>query len=118
MHELGIAEETLTAIQREAARYPHTRVIRVGLRVGELAGIDILALQFAFDAILPGTNCAGMKIEMEFVPRKHRCTECGSEFVVRNYNLSCPHCHSPRTMCVAGEELDLAFVEIEEYATN
>jgi len=118
MHELGIAEETLEAIQREAARYPNTRVIRVGLRIGELSGVDLSALQFAFDAILPGTRCEGMKLEMESVPRKHRCTDCGTEFVVRDYEFDCPQCHSFQTRCIGGEELDLAFVEVEEYAAN
>jgi hydrogenase nickel incorporation protein HypA/HybF len=118
MHELGIAEETLTAIQREAARYPNTRVIRVGLRIGELAGVNISALQFAFDAILPGTDCEGMKVEMEYVPRRHRCADCGNEFVIRDYELACPQCRSSQSRCIGGEELDLTFVEVEEYAAN
>lgn len=118
MHELGIAEETLAAIQREAERYPNTRAIRAGLRIGELAGVDISALKFAFDAILPGSSCEGMKVEMEYVLRKHRCSDCGTEFIVRNYELNCPQCRSSLTRCISGEELDLAFVEVEEYAAN
>jgi hydrogenase nickel incorporation protein HypA/HybF len=118
MHELGIAEETLTAIQRETTRYPKGRVVRAGLRIGELAGVNISALQFAFDAITPGTNCEGMKVEMELVPRQHCCADCGKEFVVREYDFTCPACHCPHTQCIAGEELDLVFVEVEEHAAN
>ena len=118
MHELGIAEEVLAAIQKEAACHPHARVVRAGMRIGELAGVDISALQFAFDAMLPGTSCEGMRVEMESIPRKHKCTDCDCEFVVRHYELSCPHCQSFETTCIGGEELDLAFVEVEEYATN
>ena len=39
MHELGIAEATLDAVRKEAARHPGARVTRVGMRIGELAGI-------------------------------------------------------------------------------
>ena len=118
MHELGIAEETLKAIEKEAARYPNSRVLRAGLRIGELSGVDASALQFAFEAILQGTSREDMKIEIEFLPRKQRCIGCGCEFVVLEYDVECPKCRSAETICIGGEELDLAFVEVEEYATS
>jgi hydrogenase nickel incorporation protein HypA/HybF len=118
MHELGIAEETLKAIEREAARYPNSRVIRAGLRIGELSGVDASALQFAFEAILQGTSREDMKIEIESLPRKQRCIGCGCEFAVRDYDVRCQNCYSTETVCIGGEELDLAFVEVEEYATS
>jgi hydrogenase nickel incorporation protein HypA/HybF len=118
MHELGIAEETLKAIETEAARYPNSRVVRAGLRIGELSGVDASALQFAFEAILQGTGREQMKIEIESLPRKQRCVDCTCEFVVRDYDIRCPKCHSTDTICVGGEELDLTFVEVEEYATS
>ena len=65
MHELGIAEATLDAVRKESARYPNTRVVRVGLRIGELAGIDASALQFAFEAIVQGTEFETLHLEIE-----------------------------------------------------
>lgn len=118
MHELGIAEETLIAIEREAARYPNSRVVRAGLRIGELSGVDASALRFAIEAILKGTSNEDMKIEIESLPRKQRCLHCGDEFVVREYEVNCPKCDSSTTICIGGEELDLAFVEVEEYAAS
>src|SRR6185369_17399483 len=118
MHELGIAEETLKAIEKEAARYPNSKVIRAGLRIGELSGVDASALQFAFEAILQGTSRKDMKIEIESMPRKQRCMTCMCEFVVHDYDVKCPKCHGTETICIGGEELDLAFVEVEEYATS
>ncbi len=118
MHELGIAEAALNAIEIEAARFPGTRVVRAGMRVGELAGVDSEALRFAFEAITLGTMFEAMQLEIECCRRKQKCGDCRHEFVVTNYDLRCPQCHSLRTDCTGGEELDLAFVEVEEYATT
>ena len=89
MHELGIAEAALHAIEIEAARYPGTRVLRAGMRVGELAGVDGEALRFAFEAIKQGTTFEAMQLEIECCLRKQKCRDCGHEFVVAHYDLRC-----------------------------
>ena len=48
MHEMSIATSILTAVTTEAARYPGSRARRVGVRIGELAGIDPESLRFCF----------------------------------------------------------------------
>ena len=118
MHELGIAEATIDAVRKEAARYPNTRVARVGLRIGELAGIDPAALRFAFEAIVQGTEFETLYLEIESCPQKRRCMDCGLDFVVRDYDLRCPDCHGLHGDCIGGDELDLVFVEVEEYAAS
>jgi hydrogenase nickel incorporation protein HypA/HybF len=118
MHELGIAEATLNAIERQASRYPGARVVSACVCVGELAGVDPAALRFAFEAITQGTAFEAMRLEIEFSPRKQKCAVCKHEFLVCDYNLQCPQCHNQETSCIGGEELDLAFVEVEEHATS
>lgn len=118
MHELGIAESVLTAIQAEAARRPDSRVTRAGLRIGELAGVDASALRFAFEAIVRGTEFEPLHLEIEFCARRQKCRACGQEFVVQGYDLQCPACHGFENDCIGGEELDLAFIEVEEYAAS
>ena len=118
MHELGIAEATLDAVRKEATRHPHARVTRIGMRIGELAGIDSSALRFAFEAIVQGTDFESAHLEIESCPRSQRCLDCARDFVVRDYDLQCPHCQSRRTEFIGGEEIDLEFVEVEEYAAS
>ncbi len=118
MHELGIAEAVLTAIQKEAARHPGVRVTRAGLRVGELAGVDAPALRFAFEAVVQGTECEPLCLEIEFCPRRQKCQGCGQDFVVQDYDLQCPKCHGFESDCIGGDELDLTFVEVEDYAAS
>lgn len=115
MHEMGIANSVLMAVRKEAARYPGCVPQTVGLRVGELAAIDADALRFCFDALIKDTDLASLKLEIEICPRRHRCQSCGQEFIVRNYEWRCSCGSEMESECIAGDELDLAYIEVEEH---
>ena len=115
MHELGIANSVLEAVQSEMLRYPGKIPCKVGLRVGEMAAIDEDALRFCFESIIQDTDLRSLELAIEFCPRRHRCNSCATEFLVKNYESSCPQCASLATICIGGDELELAFLEVEEY---
>ncbi len=117
MHELGIANSVLEAVKTEVARYPGTFPCKVGIRVGELAAIDQESLRFCFEAITRETEFESLALEIEVCPRRHRCINCKHEFAVVDYNFRCPQCASLETEHISGDELELAFVEVEEYGT-
>jgi hydrogenase nickel incorporation protein HypA/HybF len=48
MHEMGIATSVLDAAQNEAKRHPGSKLLKVGLRVGEWSGVDPDSLRFFF----------------------------------------------------------------------
>ena len=114
MHEMGIANSVLTAVLAETARHPGNRACKVGLRIGELAGIDPDSLRFCFEALIKDSELECLVLEIQPCSRRHRCS-CGHEFAVKDYDFRCPNCSSPATNCVSGDELELAFVELEEY---
>jgi len=88
MHELGIANSLLEGVQTEAARHPRTVVHKVGVTVGELAGVDPDAPAFGFEAIVTGTEWQNLVLEIETRPRMHRCSACGLSFRVIDYQLA------------------------------
>ena len=114
MHELSIANSILDAVRAEAARRPGARLLKVGVRVGELSGVEPDALSFSFEALVQGSNLDPLQLEIETCPRHQRCPECGRSFRVHDYDITCPDCGEERTRCVSGDELDLAYIEIEE----
>ncbi len=118
MHELGIANSVLEAVKKETARHPGTRPCKVGIRVGELAAIDQESLRFCFEAITRETEYESLGLDIEVCPRRHRCSNCGHEFVVVEYNFRCPRCASLETVHMSGDELELAFLEVEEYGAR
>jgi hydrogenase nickel incorporation protein HypA/HybF len=115
MHEIGIANAILEAVQTEAKRHPGAVLRKVAARIGELAGVDSDALQFSFETLTCDTDLAGLKLEIDISPRRHRCPRCATEFRVRDYDPQCPHCGEVRTGCISGDELELAYIEMEEY---
>lgn len=114
MHELGIAQSVLDAAQAEASKRD-SKPVKVGLRIGELSAIDPDALRFSFEALTAETDLHGLELDIEFCPRRHRCLDCGTEFEVKNFIFDCPQCGTSHNECIGGEELQLAYVELEEY---
>jgi hydrogenase nickel incorporation protein HypA/HybF len=105
----------LEAVRTEAVRYPGSVPVKVGVRVGELAAVDQEALRFCFEAITRETELESLQLEIEVCPRRHRCRECQDQFAVRDYELHCPRCGSEDTEFIAGDELELAYLEVEEH---
>jgi Zn finger protein HypA/HybF involved in hydrogenase expression len=54
MHEMGIASSILDAAETEARRYPGHRPAKVGVLIGEYAGVDTESLRFCFEAVAGG----------------------------------------------------------------
>jgi Zn finger protein HypA/HybF involved in hydrogenase expression len=82
MHEMGIAFSVIDAVRAELSRYPGAHATKVGLRLGEFAGVDQESLSFCFGAIIQDSDLDPLALEIEF--------------------------------CPLGQELDLAFLEIDE----
>jgi hydrogenase nickel incorporation protein HypA/HybF len=118
MHEMGIANSVLEAVRTEMGLHPGTYPCKVGVRIGEMAAIDQEALRFCFEAIILETDLASLELGIEFCPRRHRCQSCGHEFHVRDYDSRCPLCATFETTCIGGDELELAYLEVEEYGAS
>ncbi|MDR3748544.1 MAG: hydrogenase maturation nickel metallochaperone HypA [Acidobacteriota bacterium] len=114
MHELGIASSILECVQAEAARRPNSRITKVGVKIGELAAVDCDALQFGFEVLVKDTEWEPVALELECVPRMQRCSKCAYDFRMTEFDPSCPLCGDFSTRCISGEELDIAYMEVEE----
>jgi hydrogenase nickel incorporation protein HypA/HybF len=115
---MGIANSVLEAVRTEMVRHPGTYPCRVGVRIGEMAAIDQDALRFCFEAMVLDTDLESLELGIEVCPRRHRCQFCGRDFVVRDYDSRCPQCASLETTFMSGDELELAYLEVEEYGPS
>lgn len=114
MHEMGIASSVLEAAQQEAASHPGARVLKIGLRVGEWSGVDPESLRFCFDALARTDAMDPPVLEIEYLARQNHCATCGITFALEQFRIECPRCGAQVTEPVSGDELELAFVELEE----
>lgn len=110
MHELGISRN-IVAIVTEAA--DGRRVRRVTLEIGKLSGVMTDALRFCFDAAAQGTVLEGALLDIREIEGRARCLACGAEFATRTFLDTCV-CGSRRLSRLAGEELNVKTMEIEE----
>ena len=80
MHEMGIANSVLDAIRAETRRFPGGHIYKVGLRIGELAGVNPDAMSFCFEALVRGTELEPLALEIEYCPRRYQCRSCGHSY--------------------------------------
>ncbi len=114
MHELGIANSILEGVASQMKSHPGRHARKVGVRIGELAGVDPGALQFAFEALTADTEMRGLELEIEYLTPRSRCRDCALEYEVRDFFVQCPGCGSANAQCISGDELDFAYLEVEE----
>ena len=106
--------EVLDIVRREATTHNASTVTKVRLRIGDLAGVETESLTFCFDAVKtekPLTAPALLVIEK--IPVKVHCIPCDDEFQSAGHAISCPACGGYETRLLAGEELEIADIEID-----
>ena len=73
MHELSIMQSALSLALDQARHAGARRVHTIRLRIGALSGVVPDALEFAFEALAPGTAAEGAKLAIEAVPARFWC---------------------------------------------
>lgn len=112
MHELSIASGVVAAVERHAGGRP---VAVVNVRVGGLRQVVPDSLEFYFALVSRGTVCEGATLEVEVLPARLRCGDCGSEWELDRPLFRCA-CGSASVEVIAGDELMVESIEIEEDA--
>ena len=114
MHEPAIVSSVLDQLDELKKQHEGKVFSKVGLRVGELSGLDVDCLTFAFECVVKDTPWEQLTLEIEQVARRQRCPTCSTEFRAENWDTVCPQCGETATIIIAGEELQIAYVEVEE----
>jgi hydrogenase nickel incorporation protein HypA/HybF len=113
MHELSIMQSALSIALEQARQAGATRVHSIRLRIGALSGVVPDALEFAFEALTPGTAAADAKLAIEHVPARFWCAKCAREFQADDMFAECPECHTLSGEIRAGREMEVASLEID-----
>lgn len=114
MHEMGIASSILDTLAAEAAKRPGTRILSLGLKIGDVSGVSPDSLEFCLQCLVKDTEFDGLGIQIESTPRRHRCPRCSREFDVVDYEVACPGCGEFETQFLSGDEMEIAYLEVED----
>ena len=113
MHEMAIAEGILDIALTYARENDAARITKIGLIVGEMAGVEVSSLAFCWESLAKGSVAEGAELAVERRPITARCLECGREGAVERYNFICPDCGGVLTL-LSGRELRVAYLEMDE----
>ena len=109
MHELGLCEGILEAVERRAAG---RRVTRVRVRVGTLHRVVEPALAQAFELVAGGSVAEGATVELVPVPVVVACGACGQATEADDVPPACPACGAGALDVRGGDELVLESIQV------
>jgi hydrogenase nickel incorporation protein HypA/HybF len=116
MHEFSIAQNIMGIILAEAKKAKAQKVLKVHLRIGELAQVFPGSLSFCFDFCAKGTIVEAAKLTIERVPVRVYCSSCDETLLVENNRYFCKNCGNLKIELVTGRELQINHLEIEDEA--
>ena len=115
MHEWSIVEALLGEAERQLRAHGASRVRRLRVRVGALAGVEIPLLESAFASFRERSCCEGATLEVEAVPARWHCARCARDLPAGG-SLRCGRCGGPGRLA-SGDEIVLARIELEREAS-
>ncbi|MCF8237636.1 MAG: hydrogenase maturation nickel metallochaperone HypA [Saprospiraceae bacterium] len=105
MHELSIAM-SIVDIAREAVEKAGAQAVEhIELEIGQLAGIELQALEFAWSEAVRGSVLAHATKSINHISGEARCMECNTAFPIQAAYDRCPSCTSLFIEVVHGKEL-------------
>ncbi len=113
MHEMSLCEGVLQVLQDNARSQGYQRVKTVWLEIGGLAGVELDAMRFSFDAVTRGTLAERAKLEIIEVPGEAWCMQCATTVAVQQRFDACPDCGSYQLQVTGGEEMKIKELEVE-----
>jgi hydrogenase nickel incorporation protein HypA/HybF len=115
VHEWSIVESLIREAERQLAAHGASRVRRLYVRVGALAGVEIPLLESAYEIFRERSCCAGAALEVEAVPARWHCPRCARDLAPGG-RLRCERCGGP-VQLASGDEIVLARLELEVEAS-
>ena len=111
MHEMSIAGAIVATALKHAG---DGRVTSVRVRAGRLRQVVPDSLRFYFEIVTRDTPCEDARLELIEVEPRLCCHACGREWEPLFPSFRCPDCASADVSVLAGEELEVESIEVEE----
>ena len=115
MHELSIAQSIVDIVTEHLPEDDGAKVRSVRLTLGAMAGVVPDSLEFCFSAITEGTRLSGARLEIEHVPLRAHCADCGLDGEIEPTLFACSACGGTSLSVISGRELQVREIELEEH---
>lgn len=105
MHEMALAQDLLRILLEKA---PGQKIAYAKVKIGAARVSHPAELLELFGMVSKGTPAEGAKLDIEVLPVKGRCADCGKEFIPEKMRLDCEGCGSTNIQIASGNELVIA----------
>ncbi|WP_116132265.1 hydrogenase maturation nickel metallochaperone HypA [Tropicimonas sp. IMCC34043] len=112
MHEMSLCEGIRRIVEDQASLKGFARVRRLRLEIGQFAGVEKAALNFAFEVVMRGSAAEDAVLEMIDIPGKAMCYDCMKEVEIPDRLAPCPDCGGGKLMPTGGEEMRIRDMEV------
>ena len=114
MHEVTIAHAIINIASKAASAGHSGNITAVGVQIGELSGIETDALDFAFSVCKDGTPLQHAELQIMMTEGRGQCLECTSAFPLHAYAALCPQCNSNAITILAGKEMKVLHITVDD----
>ncbi len=114
MHELTVAVNIVQIVNDEVKERNISKVDEMVLDVGEMAGIDFEALDFALQEAVRNSPLERTRITINKIEARAKCMECGHEFAINDFLSNCPECGNFQFDIIKGKELKIKSLTVEK----
>lgn len=111
MHELSLSSAILATTLRHADGRP-VRAVR--MRIGAMRQVVPESLDFYFGIVTRGTLAEGAALEVEYLPARLRCEECGAGWEPELPMFRCPGCGGAAVETLSGTEFEIDYITVDE----
>jgi hydrogenase nickel incorporation protein HypA/HybF len=112
MHEMSLAEGVLQLIEDAARQQSFAKVTAVWLEIGQLAGVEVEAMRFCFDAVVRDSIAAGARLEIIATPGSGWCMHCAETVAIAELYDACPSCGQYQVQANGGMEMRVKELEV------
>jgi hydrogenase nickel incorporation protein HypA/HybF len=103
MHELSIVLNIIDIVEKEAMKAEALSVNGITLEIGQLSTIEPSAFDLAWKQAIKSTLLQNAELDVQYIPGKASCLDCGETFSVKELYDPCPKCGSNRSDITAGK---------------
>lgn len=111
MHEMAITQGIIDLCLEHAGG---RQVRSLEVEIGELSSVVPDAIEFCFEACSCETLLEGARLTIIRIPGRGQCQECAQETPLTELYGSCRYCGGNRVVIVAGEEMRVREIEVDD----
>ena len=113
MHEQSIVDNLLAIALDSAQKAKATKIHKINVVVGDLAGAVDDSMTFYFNFLRENTIAAEAELVFTHKPAILPCHKCKVNFTAEKMDFRCPKCHEPQVEIIGGRELYVESLEAE-----